>query len=98
MDLRWKRPLHAYAAGAAGVALTSALASATGLSSVPPDAVLAVAAVAGALAVRVSFAALLVPLALFAVPDQAVAHDPGQGRAHRHLRRTGHAHRLGPGP
>ncbi|GAA0914119.1 hypothetical protein [Nonomuraea longicatena] len=84
MDLRWKRPLHAYAAGAAGVALTSALASATGLSSVPPDAVLVVAAavVAGALAVRMRFAALLLaPLALLAVPEQAVAHDPGQGRA-----------------
>jgi hypothetical protein len=92
VDLPWPTATARYAAGAAGVALTTWLASAAGLASVAAGAV-AVAAVPalGVLAaVLLAAAGRLRPLAGASVilllvatafwPRPAAAHDPGQGR------------------
>jgi hypothetical protein len=95
VDLPWPTASARYAAGAAGVALTTWLASAAGLASVTAGAVAVVAvpalvvfaAVLLAVTGRVRSlggAALIVLLAVGVAaavwPRPAAAHDPGQGR------------------
>jgi hypothetical protein len=92
IDLPWRTAKARYAAGAAGVALTTLIASAVGLASVAPGAVAVVA-----VPVLVVFAAVLLGeggrlprlggtalivlgVALTLSPRPAAAHDPGQGR------------------
>ncbi|MEV4574071.1 hypothetical protein AB0K16_12520 [Nonomuraea jabiensis] len=92
IDLPWRRPFIAYAAGAAGVVATTLLSTGVGVSSVSFDAVLGPAVVVligfcavlllvgrrarGAAAVALVLG-LSVPLLL---PEPASAHDPGQGQ------------------
>lgn len=90
-DLPWRRPVTAYAAGAAGVSVTTLAASVLGLASVPVASVLPTAVpviVVFLLALLAdsrrlaSMAAVLIlgGVALPAMfPDPASAHDPGQG-------------------
>ncbi|MEU7830301.1 hypothetical protein [Nonomuraea sp. NPDC049129] len=92
IDLPWRRPVTAYAAGAAGAAVTSYLSSVLGIGSVSPDAVLVPALVVAALGAvvilgerrtrgAVAVVALLLPLGLTVLdPEPASAHDPGQGQ------------------
>jgi hypothetical protein len=91
VDLPWPTATARYAAGAAGVALTTWLASAAGLASVAAGAVavVAVPALVVFAAVLLAAAGRLRPLAGAAVilllvatafwPRPAAAHDPGQG-------------------
>jgi hypothetical protein len=92
VDLPWPTATVRYAAGAAGVALTTWVASALGLASVPAGAVAVVAVpvlalvaavlLAAAGRVRRLGAAALLPLGVAVAlwPMPATAHDPGQGR------------------
>ncbi|MEW1839405.1 hypothetical protein AB0392_15760 [Nonomuraea angiospora] len=92
IDLPWRRPFIAYAAGAAGVAATTLLSAGVGLSSVSFDAVLGPAAVVligfcgvlllmGRRARGAAAVALLLGLSVpVLVPKPASAHDPGQGQ------------------
>jgi hypothetical protein len=93
VDLPWPTATARYAAGAAGVALTTWLASALGLASVTAEAVAVVAVPALALFAAVPLAAarrvrplggaaliLLLGVAAALWPRPAAAHDPGQGR------------------
>ena len=93
VDLPWRTATVRYAAGAAGVALTTWLASALGLASVTAGAVAVVAAGLLALFAAVLLAAagrvrrlggaallLLLGVAVALWPTPATAHDPGQGR------------------
>jgi hypothetical protein len=104
LDLPWRTAAARYAAGAAGVALTTLVASTVGLTSVTAQAVAVVA-----IPVLVVFVAVLVAefgwlprfggsalmlllggaVALFPVP--AAAHDPGQGPAVAPVTLTGAA-------
>lgn len=91
-DLPWRRPLTSYAAGAAGISVTTLLAAVLGVASVSAEAVLLPAlgaiAICAAMAARdadrpaaAAGIAAMVPLVLpMAANDRAWAHDPGQGR------------------
>lgn len=92
VDLRWRRPLAAYAAGAAGLSATTLAASAFGVASVPVASVLPTAVpviVVFLLALLAdsrrlaSMAAVLILGGVVALPamypQPASAHDPGQG-------------------
>ena len=96
VDLRWWTAAARYSGGAAAVALTALVASATGLARVPTGAVavvavpalvvfLVLAAIQAGRLRRSSHPSMLLLLAFaFAValsPTPAGAHDPGQGRA-----------------
>ncbi|MFD1542809.1 hypothetical protein [Nonomuraea guangzhouensis] len=92
MDLPWRRATTAYAAGAAGISLTTLISSSFGLTSVPVLSVLptalpvtvvfVVAALAESRRLRPAATALLLG-GIIVLPltdqDQALAHDPGQG-------------------
>jgi hypothetical protein len=91
IDLPWWTATARYAAGAAGVALSTWLASAAGLASVAAGAVAVVAIPALVLFAAVLLAAarlrrlggaalLLLAIAVALWPRPAAAHDPGQGR------------------
>jgi hypothetical protein len=92
VDLPWPTATVRYAAGAAGVALTTLVASALGLASVTAGAVAVVAVPMLALFAAVLLAAagrarrlgsaalLLLGVAVALWPTPATAHDPGQGR------------------
>jgi hypothetical protein len=90
-DLPWRRPVTAYAAGAAGISATTLISSAVGATGAPIAGVLPVA-----IAVIALFLATLLvdfrlrPVAALVLaggitvlpmssPDPALAHDPGQG-------------------
>jgi hypothetical protein len=91
VDLPWPTATARYAAGAAGVALTTWLASAAGLASVAAGAVAVVAvpalvvfaavllAAAGRLRPLAGAAVILLVVATAFWPRPAAAHDPGQG-------------------
>lgn len=94
IDLPWRRTATRYAAATAGVALSTLLATVTGVSSVPIAAVLVEALLVVALfVVMLAMAArpaggvvlgvlVLGTLALpLSAPEPAWAHDPGQGQS-----------------
>ncbi|TMR95796.1 hypothetical protein EJK15_26940 [Nonomuraea basaltis] len=90
-DLPWRRPITAYAAGAAGVSATTLVSAAIGTAGVPVISVLpaAIPVIALFLAALLAdsrlrpVAALLLAGGIAAlpmsIPDPALAHDPGQG-------------------
>jgi hypothetical protein len=92
VDLPWRTAAARYSGGAAAVALTALVASATGLARVPAGAVavvavpalvvflLVVAIQAGRLRRSPRPSVLLLALVLALSPTPAGAHDPGQGR------------------
>ncbi|MEQ4722062.1 hypothetical protein [Nonomuraea sp. B19D2] len=98
-DLRWRSKSLAYAAGAAGVSVTSVLSSVLGVASVPVVSVLPVALTVVAVflvvlaagsfrraAAAIAVAAALVPMGS---QDRAEAHDPGQGEIVAQAKLTG---------
>jgi hypothetical protein len=89
VDLPWRTAAARYSGGAAAVALTALVASATGLARVPAGAVPLLLPCVVVLAVQAGrlrrsprpSLLLLVALVLALAPTLAGAHDPGQGRA-----------------
>lgn len=100
-DLPWRRPITAYAAGAAGVSVTTLISSVVEAAGVPVAGVLpsAVPVIVLFLAARLAdarsrpVAALLFAGGIAALPmsspDPAQAHDPGQGEPVAQVMLTG---------